>query len=101
MPERSPVNSRSVASPPTRSRPVIAVVLLLVFMTAAAFAWQVLPQPQTRWAPWLPIVAALIAARFSRSVNVLCVRNIAFAGSAFLLCQLAIQLLVLTGVRPL
>ncbi len=91
------MNSRSGASRPTRSNPVAALALLAALMAVALVLWRVLPQPRG-WLTWAPIAAALLAGWRMGGGAVLSVRNIAVSGGAFLLCQLAIQLLLATRV---
>jgi hypothetical protein len=92
------MNLHSEVSLQARSRPVAAIALLIVFMAIATLSWRMLPRPESLWVPWIPVFAALFASRVGDPATVLSVRSIAYAGSAFLICQVTIQLLLAAGV---
>lgn len=92
------MSSPSAVSPQTRSSRFAAIVLLALFMATALVAWQLLPRPQSHSALLVPAAAALVAGRLGGGAAVLSVRSSLVAGSAYLLCQLTMQVLLLVKI---
>ena len=92
------MSSPSAASRQTRSSRFAAIALLALFVAAALVIWQFLPRPESRSALLVPAAAALVAGRLGGGPAVLIVRRSAVAGGVYLLCQFAMQLLLLAYI---